>query len=331
MISSKNIRERVKDVEEFLKAEYKLNHEENERDWKAYEQDYSHRLKEAMRQLRPLIDESVSTIKIETGPGRPHQLTLNQRVTLLLLKELFGESNRMMAAMLDLFSILSGIDVSYKTVERLYSDPEVDMALHNLHLLILRKKGVNNIDASGDGTGYSLSISQHYASETQRHGDATKESEGEGKKAFIYSFKMIDITSQMYVAYGTAMKSEKQAFEKAMIMREKTGISIRSVRLDRYYSFSSYVERFGDAKVYVFPRKNATLKGSWEWKRTMTSFVEETEDYLEEYYQREHSENGFSVDKRRMGWDIAQRRADRIDTADFCIVVWHNIFRIGAG
>jgi len=60
--------------------------------------------------------------------------------------------------MLAIFSLLSGIDISYKTVERLYSDPEVEMAIHNLHILILKKKGVKNVDCSGDGTGYSLTI-----------------------------------------------------------------------------------------------------------------------------------------------------------------------------
>ena len=40
--------------------------------------------------------------------------------------------------MLAVFSMLSGIDVSYKTVERLYSDDEVIIAIHNLHALILK-------------------------------------------------------------------------------------------------------------------------------------------------------------------------------------------------
>lgn len=71
-----------------------------------------------------------------------------------------------MASTLAVFSLLSGIDVSYKTVERLYSDPEVEMAIHNLHILVLKKKGVNDVDACGDGTGYSLTIRKHYASET---------------------------------------------------------------------------------------------------------------------------------------------------------------------
>ena len=81
-----------------------------------------------------------------------------------MVKQLVGESNRMFANMLDVFSMLSGIDVSYKTVERLYSDEEVIMALHNLHTLLLKKKGVEKSDATGDGTGYSLTISKHYES-----------------------------------------------------------------------------------------------------------------------------------------------------------------------
>jgi transposase len=74
----------------------------------------------------------------------------------------------MMASMLGIFSLFSGIDVSYKAVERLYSNHEVELAIHNLHILILKKKGIENIDACGDGTGYSLTIKKHYASETQK-------------------------------------------------------------------------------------------------------------------------------------------------------------------
>jgi transposase len=81
-------------------------------------------------------------------------------VKLLLIKQLVGESNRVFANMLDLFSMVSGMDVSYKTVERLYSDDMVMMALHNLHVLIL--KGVTASDATGDGTGYSLTIKKNY-------------------------------------------------------------------------------------------------------------------------------------------------------------------------
>jgi transposase len=144
-------------------------------------------------------------------------------------------------------------------------------AIFNLNLLIMKKKGVKKINACGDRTGYSLSIKKHYASETQKRKDKAKEYSG--KKAFVYSFRLMDIESKMYVAFGMSLKSEKEAIDKAMDMLKHIDIEIEIMRLDKYYSSSSYVDRFGKAKVYVFPKKNATLKGSWKWKETMEEFV----------------------------------------------------------
>jgi transposase len=328
-IWSKHVREKLKDIDEFLLEQYKQSREEKKRDWRTYEEQYALRIKEAMKELAPLINEAVDSIRIEKGRGRQHGLTLKQRVTLLLLQRLFGESNRMMASMLAIFSALSGIDVSYKTVERLYSDPEVELALHNLHVLILRKKGVDDIEASGDGTGYSLTIKKNYASETEKRNDEVKETKNDRKMSFAYSFKLMDIKTKMYVAYGTSLKSEREAYARARLMLKGVGIHLNSISLDRYYSHPLDVDSFGKTKVYIIPRKDAILKGSWKWKRTMFEFVEETLSYLGHYYQRESSENGWSVDKRRFGWDIAQRREDRIDRADFCTTVWHNLFQLG--
>ena len=92
-----------------------------------------------MRDLEPLVNEAVSVIRIVPRAGHPHSLSLEQRVKLLLIKQLVCVSNRMFANMLVIFSIISGIDVSYKTIERLYSDDEVLIAIHNLHVLVLKK------------------------------------------------------------------------------------------------------------------------------------------------------------------------------------------------
>jgi transposase len=275
-----------------------------------------------------LINEATSTIKVYRGKGRKPELTLKQKVTLLLLKKLVEKSNRSMASMLDIFSLLSEINVSYKTVERLYSDPEVGMAIFNLHTLILQKKGVKDAEVSGDGTGYSLTIRKHYASETEKRKDKIKEAGKTKKKLFVYSFKLLDLRTKMYIAYGMSFRSEKLAFENAMKMSEKIGVKLESVRLDKYYSFPSYVDRFGETKVYIIPRKNATLRGSWKWKRTMMRFVEDTLDYLGQYYRRENSESEFSADKRWFGWKIEQKRGDRIGTALACTNLWHNLFRL---
>jgi len=331
MMRSKEIRERLKDIDEFLLAEYKLEKGEEKRDWRTYEEQYLQRIKEAVRQLKPSVDEAAAGVEEYCGPGRPHGLTLKQRVLLLLLQRLFGESNRMMAAMLSVFSMLTDVDVSYKTIERLYSDDEVDLALQNLHIIILKKKGVENPDVSGDGTGYSLSIKQHYASEAEKLKDDAKEKKDDAKMAFVYSFKLIDVKSKMYLVSGTSLKSEKEAFVRAKDRLEEYQITLNSVRLDRYYSYPCYLDAFDDTPVYVIPKKNATLNGSWKWKRTMIDFVNNTKEYLEQYYKRENSECGWSMDKRRFGWGIAQRLPRRIDAADFCTAIWHNLLQLGAG
>lgn len=328
MLRTKDLREKIREIDAYLLEEYRKNHPEKQRNWRTYEQQLAGRLKFAIRNLEPLIDEAVSTLRVERGRGRSPGLSLKQRVILILVKELFDKSNRNMEAMLDLFCLLNGIEVSYKSIERLYSDPVVEIALHNLHVLILKRRGVLEVDGSGDGTGYSLTISKHYATEAQKLKEKIKEVGAQMKKAFVYSFKLLDLNTNLYVAFGLSFKSEKQAYDDAMAMFENLGLKLNSIRLDKYYSCQSYFERLVGTMVFVLPKKNATIKGPWAWKRQMKEFVENTEAYLEEYYRRENSESQIGVDKRWFGWDVAQRRDDRIETAVTCANLWHNLFNM---
>jgi len=156
-LKTKDVRETVQLLDSIIK-DYKEGRPEKKRDWRTYEQQLANRIKTAVRELEPLIKEAVSSIeflKCETR-GRKPVLTLIQKVELLLIKQLVEKSNREMSNMLVIFSLLSDMDVSYKSVERLYSDEGVRLALMNLHTLILAKNNVNDPDCSGDGTGYSL-------------------------------------------------------------------------------------------------------------------------------------------------------------------------------
>lgn len=222
--TAEDIRDKLHELDSVLKDKYRLEHPEKERDWRTYEQEFAQRIKVAMKELDPLIDEAIFTIRIIQGQGHPHSLTLNQRVKLLLIKQLVGESNRMFSSMLAIFSMLSGIDVSYKTIERLYSDDEVAIAIHNLHVIILKKKGITNSHATGDGTGYSLTVKKNYESHAQKlkdlakenpgntdEGGKTKRSRGHRKRLFVYSFALMDLKTRMYIAFGSSMKSEREA------------------------------------------------------------------------------------------------------------------------
>ena len=100
--------------------------------------------------------------------GRPKKVDLEKRVMLFLFARLMDKSNRDVEELLELFEPLFWIKVSYKTIERLYSDEEVKLALHNLFILLL-KEGVSG-DFSGDGSGYSLTITKHYRSNPKKRG-----------------------------------------------------------------------------------------------------------------------------------------------------------------
>jgi transposase len=71
--------------------------------------------------------------------------------------------------MLLLFKPLFGFELSHKTIERLYSDEEVKLALHNLFVLLLRDEPPSG-NLAGDGTSYSFSVSRHYRSDPGKKG-----------------------------------------------------------------------------------------------------------------------------------------------------------------
>jgi len=333
-VSTKEVRNVVSILDDIVK-EYKAEHPAGKRDWRTYEQRVAERLRTAFKNLKPLVHEAASSIHFVHGETRGAKplLTVEQRTLAILMKHIIGKSNRNMAAMFVVFSLLSDIDVSYKTVERFYSDPEVIAVLHNLHVLLLKKRGVKEINGSGDGTGYSLTVKVHYASEAQKLKEKLKNvlTQSEHKKAlFVYSFALIDIKTRMYVGFGTSFRSEKEAYHFAVEMATAAGIKINSIRLDRYFSSQSTAEflanTFDEPKVFLIPKSNATVQGPWPWKRMLARFVGETKDYLEEYFQRNQSESGIAEDKKRTGWKLGQKRPDRIDTANMLTSLWHNIY-----
>jgi len=321
-------------------VQYKEEKQTTKRNWRTYEQRVAERLKTAFRELKPLIHEAASTITFVSGEtrGAKPTLTVEQRTIALLIKHIIGKSNRNMSSMFTIFSLLSDIDISYKTVERFYSDPEVIAVLYNLHILILKKKDVKDIDGSGDGTGLSLTVKVNYSAHAQKLKDKIKNIETQSKKEykkklFVYSFKLLDLKSRMYIGLGTSFKSEKEAFLKTMKMIEKINIKLSSIRLDRYYSCQEYVkllrERFVDVKITIIPKSNVTIKGDWEWKRILYDFVTDPVTYIEDYFQRNQSESSYSEDKKRTGWQVGQKREDRIDTADMLTSLWHNLSWLG--
>lgn len=344
-VTQKRLDKSLRELNHIIKVYKKKYSKDDKRDWRTYEQRLGRRMRTAAKELRPIIKEAYSMIKItkKDNRGPPPKVNTEQKVMILLLKTIFQLSNRKMANFLFFFTLLTGIDVSYKTVERTYSDPLVQMVIHNMFVIMVKRKGITDIDLSGDGTGYSLTITKHYRRERTKElkkkskKKKKKKSKTKGKKKskknkkmFVRSVALLDLDTKMYVGYGTSMKSEKEAFDEAYKMMEEMGITVNSVRLDKYYSNRKIVKKFGkNVKIYLIPKSNSTIRGSPEWKRMIDSFIEAIFLYLGEYYKRNNSESEIGVDKKMCGWKIWQRRTDRIHSSSMARGVWHNLFRLG--
>jgi Transposase len=325
-IKAKDVRKRLRELDRTIEA-YKKDHLKKDRNYAEYEKEFKRRLKKAIRNLDKLISQSVRGIDFFYRNKDRHSLSLRKRMRLILVKELSEKGNRKIANTLELFSMLSGTDISYKTIERLYSDELLQLALFNLFVLALKKRGIKEIDACGDATGYSLTITKHYSSYVQKLKDKAKEQNFE-KKCFVYNFALMDLKTRMYVCYGSSLRSEKEAFDKAMQMLRNIDVKINSIRLDRYYSCPVYVDMFEESKVYIIPKKTVNLRHGVKWTETMGEFLCNTTKYLEEYFKRNNSESGWASDKKMFGWKISQKREDRMDMALLVRMVWHNLILI---
>ena len=284
--------------------------------WRDYEYFYRQRMKGMALELRAMIDESSSFVVEEFG--RPSLLDAKEKVFVILVKEIFRLSNRKAAYLLPLLGISK--DISYKTVERLYSDPLVLMILNNLFISSVMRKGISSADTSGDGTGYSLTVTNHYRSLREKDGEFVKE----GK--FVYSFALMDLATRMYVGYAVSVRSEKDAYHKALEMIGKMRIDLKSIRLDKYYSGQSILNDFNEnTMIFLIPKSNSRIRGRRNWREIIRRFMDDPMNYLREYFRRNASESGFSSDKRTTGGLIYQRRKDRKETSGFCKGLIHNL------
>lgn len=270
-------------------------------------------VKERLRSLPAYVRQATEAInREEEKNGRPPKLDLEKKLMLFLYTRWLSKTNRGMEEALELFQPLFGFDVSYKYIERLYSDEEVKLALHNLFILLLMEEGTSG-NFSGDGTGFSIKVEHHYRSDPKKHG-----------KKYLYFFALIDLRTGMYVGCGFSKVSEMDAFKKALEMAKQLGINVDTVRLDKYYSSKKVLDILGKkVSVFVIPKKGMANIG-FAWLRVLRKVLEDPFVFLSEYFLRNASESGFSSDKGRFGRTIRQRREDRQEQAVFSYAVLHN-------
>jgi len=132
----------------------------------------------------------------------------------------------------------------------------------------------------------------------------------------------------MYMGIEYSNWCEMNTFTEALSILSAHGISIDSITLDKCYSSRKVLTLF-DKKtlVYIIPRKNISTIG-FEWVKILRRITEDPLSFVKKYFMLNFSEAGFSVDKRRLGWMIAQKRLYRQEIAMFSNALLHNFFAI---
>jgi hypothetical protein len=146
--------------------------------WQTYEKTWKNRLQTALQQIQKVIDQAATTIEIAGTPfGRPPNTSHKQKTLLIFTKDLVQFSGRKMADMLPIFNALNDVDLCYKTIQCAYSNPVVKMIIYNMFIILVQRKGITQADLTGDGTGYSLTITRHYRSVREKQGERAKSNE----------------------------------------------------------------------------------------------------------------------------------------------------------
>ena len=136
----------------------------------------------------------------------------------------------------------------------------------------------------------------------------------------------MDLTTRIHVGYPVSVKSERDAYYRALDMIRKMNIDLESVRLDKYYSGQSILEDFNEnTMIFIIPKKNSRIRGRSKWIDIIRRFMDNNMNYLREYFKRNALESGFSSDKRTTGNLVYQWRNDRKETSGLCNGIIDNL------
>jgi transposase len=91
-------------------------------------------------------------------------------------------------------------------------------------------------------------------------------------------------------------KSRDGWYTKAVVMLKCLDISMKSLRLDKYFSCRKIVEQFDrSVTLFLIPKKN--LRRIKAWRNILGRIVASPIGFLKQYFKRNLSECCFSADK----------------------------------
>jgi transposase len=264
------------------------------------------------------------------GRGRPGK-SPPDLAKAVLLQQYVEMSNRPLAGALSLYGERLGIKagLGYKDVERAYSNPDVSVLVLGLFDLSVRAVR-DEREFSVDGTGLSTSMKDNWESYLYSR---------QGKRCRYSVFeKIVCVVGQRYglvsafKVLGSMHGNESPALRPLVgeVLDRHGGIGLVSGDA-AYFSRENCGLVVGAGGVPRFyPKKNASLKslGCKAWQDMLLSFINDPQEWLEDYFKKAASEWTYSSLKRRylrpLSREIGSRRKLEV-LARICV---YNLIRL---
>lgn len=271
--------------------------------WHEYNTAQTGEAKEIIRSIEEAVDKC--RLLESRGAGRPltNPKTLSKTI---LLCELMHFQERRAEGWIGMIGKSAGINehLDDRVIGEAYNNPKV------LHILKQVFELTKNSDGklAGDGTGLETSRKQNHESSKNANG---------------YMTAIVD-SREIVQAFEIDNRDENGAMRRLVEIAEGT-----SLRLDAKFVDRELADMIADRKIipYIFPKKNIRLNGSAAWRSMYLSLYYDVMKWLEEYYQRTHSESFFSSFKRRNDIVLKRRATARLSQITARIIL-HNMRRL---
>jgi transposase len=316
-----------KDLNDLRPKKFKYKSKQTkERDWFAYNEAQLNEMSDFITLVRNIVDDARREFDyIDDRPSLPGQQPKSpfDLAKAVLIQQFYQVSNRVAAGLARLFKEKLGLeeDLTYKDIERAYSNPDVQDILREV--LRMSNEPIKGKEArfSIDGTGMETSIKQNYADD-----------KGDEKKKAVYRMliSMVGVEYKMFSASAVNGPGDESPFL-IPLLEETAGIfdRIDFVLADAMFYTLANCTRIAEigAKPRIYPRIDAVInaKGSQAKRRMLLDLVENAQQWLEEYHDRSVSENVYSVLKCRFSRPFLKRRIDRLDNEGIDKVCTYNL------
>lgn len=317
------------------------------RSWSAYDLAQTREIADTLELTRHLVDAAEARLasrgeRRARKRGRPPTPTADI-AKVLIMQTYFGVPNRVAEGLILLFGEKLGLSTSfsYKAIERGYDREAVNRLLDEV--MELTNVPIQGLEKtfSADGTGMPTSGKENYADQRNRQSSEGREegmwpgsTELPARREYVFGVGILGTKYKLFSAWkGSCDRrvGELALFPDLLRQTKEFHPGMEMVVGDGLYAGRPQCSLVAEAGAVprFLPRRNVTLKreGVKAWAEMLLSMAKNPQQWFREYYQREASECGFSMVKKRKG-ALRKRLRRRKETETYLRFVQYNVTRL---